>query len=277
MMRLSRWSTVALVFMFPLLSAAQTRAPVAEHFPGLIAGETPEYPPLARLARLTGDVTARIETDGHVVTNVQTEGHPMLSAPVAAFVKTWQFGGEAPSSFTTTFHFEFVMVTGCPAILDHDKVVLDLPNDVTVTAWIPKTNCDPNFGLDLSEPLRVFLTECETDGTKIPCEAVRLTITQGVESVVPKRFKQQNGLRGFYVPSKFRNGEPFGVVVQMPKGKFSMLDINSAFLRGRWRVIIDHAPFQDDWRYLTKKNQRCLGVIHFQWSEPERLVSTSCG
>jgi hypothetical protein len=90
--------------------------------------------------------------------------------------------------------------------------------------------------------------------------------------MTPARFKESGKRQGFVVPRKFRKLMRFGVVVTTSKGFVSPSDIDIALLKGNWRVGIDHAPFQEEFRYLAK-GQRCFGFIHFRCPEPECIVT----
>jgi hypothetical protein len=123
---------------------------------------------------------------------------------------------------------------------------------------------------------RVLLTVCEVDGKAFPCEKLTVRLTNGEVTVTPERFHDAAGLQGFIVPPEFRKTDYFGVIIGATNGGFSLAHLNSGFLGGKWRVVIDHKPFQEEWRSLVRRKQRCLGVIHFQLGEPETMVSTTC-
>jgi hypothetical protein len=65
-----------------------------------------KYPPLARQARIQGQVIMRVTTNGHVVTDVIIEkGHPLLAATAEQNVRTWKFVEHTPATFNVTFDF----------------------------------------------------------------------------------------------------------------------------------------------------------------------------
>jgi hypothetical protein len=230
---------------------------------------------VARAARIEGTVRLRVSTDGEKVVDVTVEqGQPLLAKAAQDNVRTWQFAKHSPTVFETTFAFH--LLTDCEQVYENGRITLTLPAEVEVTATPTVEECNPEAVLDLSEPLRVFLTACEVDGAVVPCDEFTVKLTSESKTEVPERFKDKAGSEGFVVPASFRKLEYFGVVIQTPKGTFSVFHIHGSFLKGRWRVVIDHAPFQEEWRYLTNKKQRCVGLIHFQWSEPERLVTATC-
>lgn len=59
----------------------------------LIFGPRPEYPPLAKQARITGTVrlAARISTDGHIRDLQLMSGHPMLAPAAIQAVSRWVY------------------------------------------------------------------------------------------------------------------------------------------------------------------------------------------
>jgi len=101
---------------------------------------------------------------------------------------------------------------------------------------------DTNAGLDLSEPLRVFLTACEIDGSTVPCEGIRLQLYYGTLVMTPVRFREEKK-QGFVVPAEFRSLKSFGVKVANGKTSADLSGIDISFLKGKWRIGIDHSPF----------------------------------
>ena len=59
----------------------------------LVFGPRPEYPPLAKQARITGTVrlAARISTDGHILGLKLMSGHPMLAPAALQAVSRWVY------------------------------------------------------------------------------------------------------------------------------------------------------------------------------------------
>ena len=65
------------------------------------------YPPLARQARIQGQVRLRVTTNGHAVTAVDiAEGHPLLAQSADQNVRTWKFVDHVPATFDVTFKFQ---------------------------------------------------------------------------------------------------------------------------------------------------------------------------
>jgi outer membrane biosynthesis protein TonB len=75
----------------------------------------PEYPPLARMAKINGQVafTATVKSDGHAATPNFLSGHPILQKAVAASVSGWTFPTEAAGQ-EMQVAIEFKM--NCPSI-----------------------------------------------------------------------------------------------------------------------------------------------------------------
>ncbi|MDT8068391.1 MAG: energy transducer TonB [Terriglobia bacterium] len=235
--------------------------------------ETPLYPPLPRSAHIAGTVTLRVVTDGEKVADVSVvDGQPMLARAAQENVKTWRFIKHEPTTFLTKFNFD--LSPECDTKNENGTVTLSLPLEVTITVPRRSSECDPYFGLDLSEPLRVFLTGCEVDGVMQPCKNISIELDAGELKAKPQIIKEGDKTV-FVVPKEFRNAKTFGVTVQTPKGGFSLAELHGSFLKGKWRIVIDHKPFQEENRYMTK-GRDCIGFIHFQWSEPERIASAPC-
>jgi hypothetical protein len=149
----------------------------------------PLYPSLARAARIQGEVKLRVATDGEKVTDVAVEkGPPMLARVARDNIKTWQFAKHPPTVFVTTFAFHLVEQSGCEPLNENGRIVLTLPAEVDITATAAFLGgCDPEAGLDLTEPLRVFLTRCEVDGISVPCEKIAIRLVDKRMEVRPER------------------------------------------------------------------------------------------
>lgn len=79
------------------------------------------YPPLARQARVNGDVhlEVKIRPDGSVVEVALLTGHPMLAPAALDSVRKSQFSCKGCSDLTTypmTYTFDFLQGTGCQDI-----------------------------------------------------------------------------------------------------------------------------------------------------------------
>lgn len=123
---------------------------------------------------------------------------------------------------------------------------------------------------------RVILAECLVDGTRVPCGSFKITLKHGTSAFRPEYFTTESGASGFIVPEALRGVDFFGVTVETPKGTFGFPHEQGNSLQQTWRLIIDHKPFQEEWRYLTHRRNRCIGIIEYQWGEPERLAARPC-
>ncbi len=262
--------------------SAQDAQPT-QKLPVVKSGEMPLYPALPRVARIQGEVTLRVTTDGTAVASVTAEsGHPMLAQAAQENVKTWKFERHEPTSFPVLFsyHLDEELVTHVcdPDIPDNGTVVLKLPREVDITSHARIPDCDdPNEGLDLTEPLRVFLTACEVDGLPVRCDTLTIRLQSGSLTVTPTGFKESEKRQGFVVPAEFRSLKAFGVSVDTGHGSLLFADQNIAFLKGNWRVGIDHAPFKENTPVYGKAaTLPCVGFIEFEWGEPEVLAWAPC-
>lgn len=124
--------------------AQQAKKPM----PTVAGASVPLYPRVIRAARIQGDVTLRLSTDGERVSTVEVEsGPPMLAEAAKDNVKTWQFEPHAPTSFEVTFHYKLLLPTKCDSECNCDSeekesVLLQLPTNVNVSAKVPAI-CDP--------------------------------------------------------------------------------------------------------------------------------------
>jgi TonB family protein len=76
------------------------------------AAVTPNYPPLAALARVSGNVVIRVGIDasGNVTKAELVSGHPLLAKAALDAARRWRFEREPIQSRTTEVEFEFVML-----------------------------------------------------------------------------------------------------------------------------------------------------------------------
>jgi hypothetical protein len=212
--------TVATILTVATLGLAQVTTPT--NLPVVSSGDLPLYPGLARVAQIEGDVRLKVTTDGKNVSDVRVEsGPPMLAKAAEDNVRSWKFESHVPTSFVAVFSYHLRKDFSC----DPDKprnpdLLLRLPVQVGITANISirDTYCDPTQGLDLSEPLRVFLTACEVDGSHVPCENMTIRLYSGSLSIEPKRFKESEGKQGFVVPPELRSLKNYSVSVNTEKG-----------------------------------------------------------
>jgi TonB family protein len=100
---------------FPILILALTFSGGAqEHKVGVNRYTLPSYPPIARQAKVEGDVIAKFSLDrqGNATEVVILSGHPMLKQVVLDAAKNWRFicldcnYGEYLSTWQVTFHFQ---------------------------------------------------------------------------------------------------------------------------------------------------------------------------
>lgn len=81
----------------------------AEVLPEVVAHASVTYPPLARQARIQGDVRVRITTDGEAVSAAEAEtGNPILRKGAEENVRTWKFAAHRPGTFHVTFRYKLL-------------------------------------------------------------------------------------------------------------------------------------------------------------------------
>ncbi len=122
-----------------LVGTAQQRLalPMVSH------AEVPLYPPLARVANVSGVVHVIVTTDGHlVVTAHAKEGPKPLREAAEKNAMSWQFTTHEPTTFTVTYVYK--LVDDLNPQLNNPRVILQLPTEVEVDAqrW-PGTHDTP--------------------------------------------------------------------------------------------------------------------------------------
>jgi TonB family protein len=101
---------------------------------------SPKYPPLARLANITGEVEVRLEIrkDGSIQSAVALTGHPMLTAAALASAQQSRFECRGCEDELTTqlltYSFQIVAGPGWPCPEAGGARVTQSANRVTVTA-----------------------------------------------------------------------------------------------------------------------------------------------
>jgi len=212
------------------------------------------------------------------VSAVVESGQPMLAKAAQENVKTWKFEPHEPTSFPTLFAYHLLAEPNCETNKSgNGEIHLKLPTRVEITTNARGACYDPNDELDLSEPLRVFLTKCEIDGSSVPCDQLMFHLYSDSLTVIPKRFKESEKRQGFVVPKEFRILKKFGVNVEIKNGSFMLANEDIGFLKGNWHVGIDHAPFKEETPiYNAPATLLCAGFIVFEWGDPESVTSAPC-
>ena len=133
----------------------------------------PTYPPLARQARITGDVevTVRVRQDGSVESAALVSGHPMLAPFALESVKNSQFEcrgcTEAAVSYVLKYKFQ-IIPRGYPKDCDmqtekRPPAEVDLSHhQVRVSSWAMEI-CDPAARiLKVRSAKCLYLWRCST-------------------------------------------------------------------------------------------------------------------
>jgi len=75
--------------------------------PNILQYSEPTYPPLARQARIQGDVRVKVTTDGESMKDVgAVMGNPLLGKAAEDNVRTWKFASHSPGTFYVTFRYK---------------------------------------------------------------------------------------------------------------------------------------------------------------------------
>ena len=129
--RLSLLSMVAPFLLVSLIAPNAVSQNVAE---GATSGVVltklapPVYPPLARQARIAGDVRIDlvIRRDGSVESAVLFSGHPMLAPAALESAKKSQFEcrgcSDSAKSYSLTYTFGFLDDSGCKSVVEERRV-----------------------------------------------------------------------------------------------------------------------------------------------------------
>jgi TonB family protein len=113
----------------------------ARPLPVVIEATTPDYPMIARSARISGSVELNVVTDGERVTKVDiVKPNPLLDGSAQRAVATWIFAPHVPTSFRMTVEFrihdaEFVDPASCVTRDIPEVVTHDLPARIQVVGY----------------------------------------------------------------------------------------------------------------------------------------------
>jgi len=111
--------------------------------PDVVGHSQPTYPPLARQARIQGDVRARFNTDGELVKEAEAvSGHELLRKAAEENVRTWRFVPHTPATFYVTFRYK--LASG-----DVDVGFLEAPAIVEIEASPAVATIDDYAWIDL--------------------------------------------------------------------------------------------------------------------------------
>jgi TonB family protein len=130
--------TVACLFSQMAPRAQQS---VLRPLPVLVDPVAPEYPAIAKSARVSGSVELNVVTDGERVTSVEiVKPTPLLDSAAQRAVAKWVFVRHVPTSFRTTVEFrihssEYVDPASCVTRDSPETVTHDLPTRVEVVGY----------------------------------------------------------------------------------------------------------------------------------------------
>lgn len=147
---LARYVLLGALLLGNSLSGAAQQGPA---LPVVSFAEVPLYPPIARVANISGVVHVLVTTDGHrVVTTHVQDGPKILSDAAEKNASSWQFATHGPTTFTATYVYK--LVDNLKSQRHGPKVILQLPTEIEVDAlrWLGTKDTAPtlNKGASLS-------------------------------------------------------------------------------------------------------------------------------
>ena len=94
------------------------------------------YPPVARMARIGGDIVivASIDSEGKVSVPVLPPGHPLLVRAAEENIRTWRFQSGPITELRVTYHFK---IEGEPTYSQSSLCKFDFPDSVTIVTTPP--------------------------------------------------------------------------------------------------------------------------------------------
>jgi len=117
------------------IGASPTQGPGAKHLGDIRVkhAEVPDYPEIARTARISGTVEVEITVKDGAVSNAKVKSGPrMLARAALENIKTWVFYSSANTTIVSTFIYR--LSTGQSVDPQNPTVELQLPLMVRITA-----------------------------------------------------------------------------------------------------------------------------------------------
>jgi TonB family protein len=104
------------------------------------------YPPLARMARITGIVIVRLSLgdDGSAREASVLSGHPLLARPAQANAREWRFRQSGRGSSTSDVYlvYRFVLEGTCAGSECRETFWAEYPNFIVVCSEVPSVNTE---------------------------------------------------------------------------------------------------------------------------------------
>jgi hypothetical protein len=116
-----------------LLGVSNLVAQQTQGYPLVLRADAPIYPPLARMARITGKIAAKFTVvRGEVASTEIGLGHPLLVKATNENIKSWHFSPEVTGIFMTTFDYR--LEGRETATMQNPRTVMWLPESVRIVA-----------------------------------------------------------------------------------------------------------------------------------------------
>jgi hypothetical protein len=132
----------AALFLMASSLWAQAPEPANRLLPRVAELAIPRYPPLARIAKISGRVDFLVKTDGTKISTIlKSSGPKQLIANLEKQLMTWRFEPHEPMEFTVTFDMHVAAESICPPGKP-DEIKLVLPSRVEMLVTNTK-DCDP--------------------------------------------------------------------------------------------------------------------------------------
>jgi TonB-like protein len=131
-----------LLLLVASLSPGAIKAQEENNLPCLVVvqSELPQYPVLAKAARVSGTVQIKVTVkDGEVTETEAISGHPLLVSPAIKNIKTWKFAKTVNATFTT--NFQYLLEEAKSPEAPNSRIELELPTSVKITARPRPVEC----------------------------------------------------------------------------------------------------------------------------------------
>jgi hypothetical protein len=127
-------------FQWPKESNTSSASPetAAGELPAVNHADVPLYPPMARIAGISGTVQVEVTVKNGLVasTELKSSAPPILVNATLENLKTWRFASDANATFRVTYIYEVEKeATASPG---NPRIEMQLPNLIKITAKPPK-------------------------------------------------------------------------------------------------------------------------------------------
>jgi TonB family protein len=224
----------------PLATAQESEKPL----PKVVEHAEPVYPPLPRLARISGEVRVTFTIDGQFVTNAEAEtGHELLRTAAEQNVRTWKFVAHEPGTFAVTFRYRFQTDQEDIVFLPSSAVVeiaAPLPTIIIDWSWVDRGRWKAQLRSARGSSQRVL--EILTSGPEGRwLEGDMISVHGQKEEIDHGYFDEDRNMFGFMLMLSQPKGKPLNTIFigKISGDKITGTFVDDAGTTGTWTAVLE--------------------------------------